>query len=112
MCAWLRKLCVCVCVCTITCISILRYGPLIRMWCMRYEAKHSYFKRMSQVMHNFKNISQSLAKHHQRLMCYRMPDKSTYLATKSPGKCVCVCVCVVEPLIKDSPRKGHLKDTA
>ena len=61
----------------------VRWGPLVRMWCMRYEAKHSYFKRMAHVVHNFKNISKSVAKRHQRLMCYRMSDKSSYLVPRT-----------------------------
>ena len=30
-----------------------RYGPLVRHWTMRYEAKHSYFKRLARSMGNF-----------------------------------------------------------
>ena len=37
---------------------------------MRYEAKHSYFKRLAKNAYNFKNISKTLAKRHQHLMCY------------------------------------------
>ena len=37
---------------------------------MRYEAKHSYFKRLAKNAYNFKNIAKTLAKRHQRLMCY------------------------------------------
>ena len=35
---------------------------------MRMEAKNSYFKKIAQ-HGNFKNISLSVAKRHQRLMC-------------------------------------------
>ena len=59
-----------------------RCGPLTRMWCMRYEAKHSTLKRYSQVVHNFKNIAKSIAYHHQRQMCYLMADSKTYLVSK------------------------------
>lgn len=48
----------------------IRHGPLVRMWCMRYEAKHQYFKRWATIMGNFKNIAKTLAMHHQRYMCY------------------------------------------
>ena len=37
---------------------------------MRYEAKHSYFKRLAKNAYNFKNIAKTLAKRHQHLMCY------------------------------------------
>ncbi len=60
-----------------------RFGPLSRSWCMRYEAKHRYFKRMSHVVNNFKNIPKSLSIHHQRLMCYLMSDRGSYLVSEN-----------------------------
>lgn len=52
------------------------------MWCMRYEAKHSYFKHLARVLGNFKNIAKTLASHHQLYMCYQMSEPSQYLRTK------------------------------
>ena len=46
---------------------------------MRYEAKHSYFKRLARVLNNFKNIPKTLAEHHQRYMCYHMSNTAEYL---------------------------------
>ena len=37
---------------------------------MRYEAKHSYFKRLAQSMGNFVNAPYSLAMRHQLYQCY------------------------------------------
>ena len=34
---------------------ILKFGPLIRVWTMRFESKHSYFKRCARHLKNFKN---------------------------------------------------------
>lgn len=31
-------------VCLLTTNIFLRFGPLLRSWCMRYESKHRYFK--------------------------------------------------------------------
>ena len=45
-----------------------RLGPLTTSWCMRMEAKNSYFKRIAQ-QGNFKNIALSVARRHQKLMC-------------------------------------------
>ena len=28
-------------------LHVNRFGPLVRSWCMRYEAKHHYFKRLA-----------------------------------------------------------------
>ena len=35
---------------------LLKHGPLIRCWCMRFEGKHSYFKNLAKVIRNFKNL--------------------------------------------------------
>ena len=43
-------------------------GPLTSTWCLRMEAKNSYFKRIAQIG-NFRNIAFSVAKRHQRLAC-------------------------------------------
>lgn len=38
-----------------------RLGPLIRYWCMRFEAKHRFGKELSSVCRNFKNICKTIA---------------------------------------------------
>lgn len=54
-------------VCVYACVHC-RLGPLTTSWCMRMEAKNSYFKRIAQ-QGNFKNIALSVARRHQKLMC-------------------------------------------
>ena len=49
------------------------------MWCMRYEAKHSFFKQLSNILHNFKNLPKTLASRHQSYMCYEMLESTKYL---------------------------------
>ena len=48
----------------------LQFGPLIRVWMLRFESKHSYFKRCARMLHNFKNICSTLAERHQLLQAY------------------------------------------
>lgn len=48
--------------------QIISLGPLIRSMCMRFEAKHSYFKQWASKL-NFKNVCKSLANHNQFLEC-------------------------------------------
>ena len=48
--------------------SIFRIGPLVISWCMRMEAKNSYFKKVARIS-NYKNVPYSVAKRHQRLLC-------------------------------------------
>ena len=47
-----------------------RFGPLVRHWTMRFEAKHSYFKQLARSMGNFINLPYSLAFRHQEYQCY------------------------------------------
>lgn len=51
--------------------QIMALGPLIRAWTMRFEAKLHLLKCAGRVS-NFKNVSQSIATRHQRLMCYEL----------------------------------------
>lgn len=48
---------------------ILEFGPLVHLWCMRFEAKHLYFKRVAQISKNTKNLPLTLAQRHQQLQC-------------------------------------------
>lgn len=52
--------------------QIIKNGPLVRNWAMRFEAKHNYFKKLVDNVNNFKNITYSLAMRHQALQTYRM----------------------------------------
>ncbi|XP_071821716.1 uncharacterized protein [Apostichopus japonicus] len=45
---------------------IVMYGPPIRLWCTRFEAKHRFFKKIAR-LGNFKNIAKSLCERHQSL---------------------------------------------
>lgn len=64
--------------------QILRIGPLVRSWNMRYEAKLSLFKRASH-LGNFKNIAFTLACCHQCLLCYELSTRSFLLSTTECG---------------------------
>lgn len=49
---------------------IIRFGPLIRLWTLRFESKHTYFKQCARKLHNFKNLCSTLAERHQLLQAY------------------------------------------
>ena len=80
---------------------LCRIGPLIRHWCMRYEAKHSYFKRLAKNAWNFQNIGKTLASRHQRLMCYYLnsaEEGHSFLdetISTGRGKLHCTCIGIV-----------------
>ena len=52
-------------------------GPLVRFWAMRFEAKHNFFRRLSHIVCNFKNICKTIAYRHQYAQCYRFYKNSS-----------------------------------
>lgn len=44
---------------------IRKFGPLVALWTMRFEAKHSYFKRVVRKIRCLKNVLLSLSQRHQ-----------------------------------------------
>lgn len=48
----------------------LHFGPLIRVWTLRFESKHSYFKECARKLHNFVHLCKTLAERHQFLQAY------------------------------------------
>ena len=67
---------------------------------MRHEARHSYFKKLTQNIGNYINISWTLANQHQLLQCYYQTCQDSLLNDtvdigpgNSPFKCKC---CVYE----------------
>ena len=46
------------------------YGPRRRVWCMRFEAKHQYFKTVASTCRNFINVSKTLSDRHQMRQCW------------------------------------------
>ncbi|KAK3929621.1 Zinc finger protein 76 [Frankliniella fusca] len=44
---------------------ITELGNLMKCWTLRFESKHSFFKKIMRVLKNFKNVTYSLAEKHQ-----------------------------------------------
>jgi len=51
---------------------IKAFGPLVALWTMRFEAKHSFFKRVVRHTNCFRNILRSLAVKHQFMLAYHL----------------------------------------
>ena len=49
---------------------IIQYGPLSRVWTLRFESKHRYFKRVVKSCSNFVNATRTLPHHHQMLLSH------------------------------------------
>ena len=46
---------------------ILQFGPLIQLWTLHFESKHTYFKQCARKLRNFKNLCHTLVVRHQLL---------------------------------------------
>ncbi|CAF4644957.1 unnamed protein product, partial [Rotaria socialis] len=45
------------------------FGPAVKQWCFRYEANHSYFKKITARTNNFKNIPKMLVTRYHLKQC-------------------------------------------
>lgn len=64
---------------------ILLYGSLSKLSCMRFKAKHQYFKLLVRKTHNFINVCRSLSMRHQTNQMYRLAhphDEMTTVGSK------------------------------
>lgn len=52
------------------------FGPLVCMWTMRFEAKHSFFKQLARHTNCFKNIALTLATKHQLMIAFHLHSSS------------------------------------
>jgi hypothetical protein len=59
--------------------AFLTYGPLRSCWCMRFEAKHSYFTRLMTIVNNYKNACSTLAERHQMKLAYDLATGNSFL---------------------------------
>ncbi len=59
------------------------FGPLVSLWTMRFEAKHSFFKQAVRHTNNFRNVLMSLASKHQMRMAYSSQENAL-----KPAVCV------------------------
>ena len=62
-------------------IVYFRYGPLVTTWCMRYEAKHRYFKRLAVTTGNFINLLYTLSKRYQETVSHRLQTSDGSLSS-------------------------------
>lgn len=57
---------------------ILCFGPVVHLWTIRFEGKHSFFKRTVHDTQNFKNVLKTLAWRHQCMMAYYLSAPSFF----------------------------------
>ena len=61
---------------------------MTRYWCMRFEAKHNYFKDLAHRTKQFKNIAMSLSHRHQQLVCYQLSKSESLVKEMQTAKCI------------------------
>jgi len=59
------------------------FGGLKNFWCLRFESKHQYFKKVAQQTKCFKNITKTLAKRHQMLQAWEMTSEEILLSSSN-----------------------------
>lgn len=85
---------------------IEEYGPLVGIWTMRFEAKHSFFKQVVRHTKNFINVLVTLSTRHQMMMAY-------HLHTDVGKQPLCVTKISVVPLdVLHSDIQEAIKETS
>lgn len=56
------------------------YGPLVDLWTMRFEAKHSFFKKVVHDTKNWKNVLLTLSSKHQQMLAYHLDRRNLFKA--------------------------------
>lgn len=63
---------------------IMECGPLNWLWTLRFESKHSFFKKAVSTSKNFKNVTRALAEKHQLLQAYLKSGNYFDLSVQMP----------------------------
>lgn len=83
------------------------FGPLVELWTIRFEAKHSYFKGVLRDVHNFKNVPLTLASKHQLMMAHYLNGPSLFSSPLSVQKVKTVRTCTLDELQKTAVKKKY-----
>ena len=82
---------------------LVEFGPLKHLWCMRFEAKHSFFKTCAKSTNNFINIASSLAMRHQFHQCLDFQNNSMLNdEEKTQATCLEAKFSSLEPEVKNA----------
>lgn len=85
------------------------FGPLVCVWTMRFEAKHSFFKRVVKYTHTFRNVLLSLASKHQLMMAYDLHSVAKPVLSVSKVSSIPLALLHVE--IQDSFKEAYPTQT-
>ncbi|KAL2082779.1 hypothetical protein ACEWY4_022597 [Coilia grayii] len=83
------------------------FGPLADLWTMRFEAKHSYFKRVVHDTRNFKNPLKTLASRHQSMIAFALDSQHFFKAPLHVEKLKVVKMSAVEPRLRTAVKNKY-----
>ena len=83
------------------------YGPLTELWTMRFEAKHSFFKKVIHDTHNWKNVLLTLSSKHQQMMAYHLDNENLLKTKLYVEKVKVIRVSELDPLLKCAIQKKY-----
>ena len=67
---------------------IYEFGPLINLWTMRMESKHTFFKRAARSAQNYKNVTKTLSEAHQLYQALTLTTSIDLLSVELQGATV------------------------
>lgn len=80
---------------------IRQFGPLVHLWTMRFEGKHSFIKKVIHDTQNFKNVSKTLANRHQHMMAYYLNAPSFFKPHTEASTVTSILVSSLDQVAKD-----------
>jgi hypothetical protein len=91
---------------------IKAFGPLVSLWTMRFEAKHSFFKKIVRQTNCLLNILKSMAKKHQYMIAYHLHGSNVKKTAVSVSKMTRVPLEVVNENIQEFLSQKFPEETA
>lgn len=88
---------------------IKAFGPVVALWTMRLEAKHSFFKCVVWHINCFRNILLSLAVKHQFMLAYHLHGIGTLKPAPSVSSLSTVPVDVLKEIYKKQSKESSLE---
>lgn len=86
---------------------IEQYGPLVELWTMRFESKHSFFKRVVRHTNCFKNVLLSLSQRHQFHIAHHLHLSSLPTSTLKVGNVSSIPIDVLCEEISCAVKEKH-----
>lgn len=83
-------------------VLIKKFGPLFEFWTIRFEAKHSFFKKVVHNTGNFKNILHTLATRHQLMLSYYLEMPTIFKPSIETGRVSVVSVGILDAAIREA----------